>query len=126
MINYDFRKNGKGDFFGGLNAGIVALPLAMAFGVESGLGATAGLIGAIVLSIVATCIGATPLLISGPTAVMTVATSLIIADALESASTLEAALTTIFVIFLLAGFFQILFGLLRFGKYIRFVPYPLI
>jgi len=46
----DWRKNG-GRFFGGLNAAIVALPLAMAFGVESGLGAAAGLIGAFVLSV---------------------------------------------------------------------------
>jgi sulfate permease, SulP family len=116
----------KGDFFGGINAGIVALPLAMAFGVESGLGATAGLVGAIVLSIVVSIIGGMPLLISGPTGPMTVVSSLIIANELERASTPEAALTTIFVIFLLAGLLQIVLGLLKVGEYIKFVPYSIV
>jgi SulP family sulfate permease len=123
---YNIRESLKGDFFGGINAGIVALPLAMAFGVESGLGATAGLVGAIVLSIVASIVGGMPLFISGPTGLMTVVSSLIIANELERASTPEAALTTIFVIFLLAGFFQILLGVIRVGEYIKFVPYSIV
>ena len=66
---YDWRKNARGDFFGG-HAAIVAIPLAMAFGVESGLGAAAGLIGAFVLCTVASLVGGTPLLVSGPMAPM--------------------------------------------------------
>ena len=123
---YNLKQNIRGDFFGGLNAGVVALPLAMAFGVESGLGATAGLVGAIVLSIITALTGATSLMISGPTAAMTLVSSLIIANELERAASTDAALTTLFVIFLLAGFLQVIFGLIRLGKYIRFVPYPII
>ena len=62
----------KGDFFGGLTAGIVALPLALAFGVQSGLGAAAGLYGAIFLGFFAAIFGGTPSQISGPTGPMTV------------------------------------------------------
>jgi SulP family sulfate permease len=123
---YDWRKNARGDFFGGLNAAIVAIPLAMAFGVESGLGAAAGLIGAFVLCTVASLVGGTPLLVSGPTAPMAVVSSIIVANTLEKAATLEEGLSTIFVIFFLAGAFQVLLGLLRVGQYIRFAPYPLI
>jgi len=123
---YDWKKNGRGDFFGGLNAAILAIPLAMAFGVESGLGAAAGLIGAFVLCTVAALGGGTPLLVSGPTAPMTVVSSIIVANTLETAATLEEGLSTIFVIFFLAGAFQVMLGLLRIGQYIRFAPYPLI
>src|SRR5260221_4870195 len=123
---YDWRKNARGDFFGGLNAAIVAIPLAMAFGVESGLGAAAGLIGAFVLCTVASLVGGTPLLVSGPTAPMAVVASIIVANTLETAATLEEGLSTIFVIFFLAGAFQVMLGLLRVGQYIRFAPYPLI
>lgn len=49
----------KGDFFGGLTAGIVALPLALAFGVQSGLGAASGLYGAIFLGLLAAVLGGT-------------------------------------------------------------------
>lgn len=123
---YDWKKNWKGDFFGGLNAAVVALPLAMAFGVESGLGAAAGLIGAFVLCSAASLMGGTPLLISGPTGPMTVVSSIIIANTLETATSLQEGLSTIFVIFFLAGAFQVIMGLLKIGQYIRFVPYPLI
>ena len=123
---YDWNKNWRGDFFGGLSTAIVALPLAMAFGVESGLGAAAGLIGAFVLCSVASFFGGTPLLVSGPTGPMTVISSIIIANALETTTTAEEGLSTIFVIFFLAGVLQVVMGLLRIGQYIRFVPYPLI
>jgi sulfate permease, SulP family len=123
---YDWKRNARGDFFGGLNAAIVAIPLAMAFGVESGLGAAAGLIGAFVLCSVAALVGGTTLLVSGPTAPMTVVSSLIVANTLETATTLEEGLSTIFVIFFLAGAFQVLLGFLKIGQYIRFAPYPLI
>ena len=63
--------NLKGDFFGGITAGIVALPLALAFGVASGLGPSAGLYGAILLGFFAALFGGTSTQISGPTAPMT-------------------------------------------------------
>ena len=47
---FDF-KHVKGDVFGGVTAGIVALPLALAFGVQSGMGAIAGLYGAMMLGV---------------------------------------------------------------------------
>lgn len=125
-MKYDAKQWLRGDVNGGLNAAIVALPLAMAFGVESGLGASAGLVGCIVLGIVAAIFGGTPLLISGPTAAMTVVSSIVIAKEIEVAPNIETALTTIFIIFLLTGAIQIFFGLIRLGNYIRFVPYPLV
>lgn len=123
---YNLKEWWRGDLYGGLNSAIVALPLAMAFGVESGLGASAGIVGAISLAIIATIFGGTPLLISGPTGAMTVVSSLIIARAFEQLPTTETALATIFIVFLLTGLFQVLFGLLKLGQYIRFVPYPIV
>ncbi len=76
MRNFQFT---KGDFFGGLTAGIVALPLALAFGVQSGLGAAAGLYGAIFLGFFAALLGGTPSQISGPTGPMTVVTTTTVA-----------------------------------------------
>ena len=61
----------RGDIFGGLTAGIVALPLCLAFGVASGLGPAAGLYGGIILGILASLVGGTPVQVSGPTAPMT-------------------------------------------------------
>ena len=71
--------NIKGDAFGGITAGIVALPLALAFGVSSGLGPQAGLYGAIFISFFAALFGGTPTQISGPTAPMTAVSMIVIA-----------------------------------------------
>lgn len=119
-------ENFRGDFFGGLTAGIVALPLALAFGEQTELGAIAGLYGAIALAIFAALFGGTRTQISGPTAPMTVVSALIIADALKYAGSLEAALPTIVATFLLAGLIQVLFGLMRMGGYIKYIPYPVV
>jgi len=123
---YKLKEWWRGDVYGGLNTAIVALPLAMAFGVESGLGASAGIVGAISLGIVAAIFGGTPLLISGPTGAMTVVSSLVIARAFDQSPTTEIALATIFIVFLLTGIFQVFFGLMKVGQYIRFVPYPIV
>ncbi|MBE0646467.1 MAG: SulP family inorganic anion transporter [Bacteroidales bacterium] len=117
---------GKGDFYGGITAGIVALPLALAFGVQSGLGAIAGLYGAIVLGILASLFGGTPTQISGPTGPMTVVSASIGIMAIQHAGSLEKGIGMIIIIFFLAGLFQILFGVLRLGKYIRYIPYPVL
>lgn len=123
---YNLKDWWRGDLYGGLNSAIVALPLAMAFGVESGLGASAGLAGAISLGIIAAIFGGTPLLISGPTAAMTVVSSLVVIRSFETSPDNETALATIFIVFLLTGVFQIFLGLMKVGRYIRFVPYPLV
>ncbi|NPD45521.1 MULTISPECIES: SulP family inorganic anion transporter [unclassified Lentimicrobium] len=119
-------KNLKGDIFGGLTAGIVALPLALAFGVQSGMGASAGLYGAMVLGFLAAIFGGTPTQISGPTGPMTVVSATIIAMGIASYGNLDNALGVIILTFLMAGLFQIVFGLLKIGKYVKFIPYPVL
>ncbi|HRW29545.1 MAG: SulP family inorganic anion transporter [Alphaproteobacteria bacterium] len=109
----------KFDFFGGLTSAIVALPLALAFGVASGLGPTAGLIGAIVLGFFASLLGGTPLQISGPTGPMTV---IVAGLALKYNGNLEI----IFSIIILCGIIQSLFGVFRLGAYVNYVPLPVI
>lgn len=120
-------KNIKGDILGGLTAGIVALPLALAFGVSSGLGPSAGLYGAIFLSFFAALFGGTPTQISGPTAPMTAVSMVVIGTILSLHNgSIEQALPYILGVFLLSGVFQIALGLLGFGKYIKYIPYPVV
>lgn len=116
----------RGDFFGGITAGIVALPLAMAFGVQSGLGAEAGLYGAIAIGIVAALFGGTPTQVSGPTGPMTVVSSLIAAAAIDQAGGLDVGMAMVLLTFFMAGVFQIVFGLAQIGKLIQFIPYPVV
>ncbi|PKP43623.1 MAG: sodium-independent anion transporter [Bacteroidetes bacterium HGW-Bacteroidetes-13] len=127
MKNNSIFSNLKGDFFGGITAGIVALPLALAFGVQSGLGASAGLYGAIFIGIFAAIFGGTSTQISGPTAPMTVVSAIMIAKILQiNDGNLEAALPAILLIFILGGLLQVLLGILGFGKYVKYIPYPVV
>jgi len=107
------------DCFGGLTSAVVALPLALAFGVASGLGPTAGLYGAIMLGFVAALLGGTPVQISGPTGPMTV---VVAGLAIRYAGNPEI----IFMIIILCGIFQALFGVFRLGAYVNYVPLPVI
>ena len=119
--------NIKGDAFGGITAGIVALPLALAFGVSSGLGPTAGLYGAIFISFFAALFGGTNTQISGPTAPMTAVSMIIIAGIIAANDgNVEKALPVILTVFLLAGLMQIGLGVIGLGKYIRYIPYPVV
>ena len=119
--------NFKGDLFGGITAGIVALPLALAFGVSSGLGPSAGLYGAIFIAFFAALFGGTDTQISGPTAPMTAVSMVVIASILATNDgDINKALPTILMVFLLAGLFQIILGVLGLGKYIRYIPYPVV
>lgn len=111
--------NLKGNIAGGVTAAIVALPLALAFGVASGLGATAGIYGAIILGFFASLLGGTPTQISGPTGPMTV----IVASALV---TLHGNVNLLVTVILLAGIFQILFSFAKIGRFINYIPYPVI
>ncbi|NIQ03157.1 MAG: STAS domain-containing protein [Nitrospinaceae bacterium] len=124
-FKYD-PSNLRGDIFGGITAGIVALPLALAFGVQSGMGAIAGLYGAIALGILAAAFGGTASQISGPTGPMTVVSSLVVLTAIEATGSLESAFGIIITIFCLAGGILILFGILKLGTYIKYIPYPVV
>jgi SulP family sulfate permease len=119
--------NIKGDAFGGITAGIVALPLALAFGVSSGLGPSAGLYGAIFLSFFAALFGGTNTQISGPTAPMTAVSMVVIAGILAANDgDVNKALPIILTVFLLGGLLQIGLGVVGFGKYIKYIPYPVV
>jgi SulP family sulfate permease len=120
------RNNISGDIFGGLTAAVVALPLALAFGVQSGMGAIAGLYGAIALGIFAALFGGTKTQISGPTGPMAVVASAIVAGEIALYGSLDAALGTIVATFVMAGVFQIIMGISGIGQYIRYMPYPVI
>ena len=122
-----FFSNIKGDAFGGITAGIVALPLALAFGVQSGLGPSAGLYGAIFISFFAALFGGTNTQISGPTAPMTALSMVVIAGLIGAyGGSVEKALPAILTVFLLAGLMQIGLGFIGVGKYIRYIPYPVV
>lgn len=119
--------NLKGDAFGGITAGIVALPLALAFGVSSGLGPSAGLYGAIFISFFAALFGGTNTQISGPTAPMTAVSMVVIAGIIAvNDGDVNKALPAILTVFILAGLMQIGLGFLGLGKYIRYIPYPVV
>ena len=119
--------NFRGNLFGGITAGIVALPLALAFGVQSGLGPDAGLYGAIFIGFFASLFGGTNTQISGPTAPMT-AVSMVIIGGIIAANDgdVEKALPFILLVFLLAGLMQVGLGVLGLGKYIKYIPYPVV
>jgi SulP family sulfate permease len=122
---YDF-KNLKGDLTGGLVAGVVALPLALAFGVQSGLGAIAGLYGAIAVGIFAAIFGGTATQASGPTGPMTVVSAALVAATIEITGSLEAAMPIVILTFLLGGILQIVFGLINIAGYVKYFPYPVV
>jgi SulP family sulfate permease len=114
----------RGDLFGGIAAGVVALPLALAFGVASGLGPVAGLYGAIAAGIVAALFGGTPVQITGPTGPMTLVLTSVVATTMLSSGMVN--LPAVVGIMVVAGLLQIALGLCRVGSYIRYVPYPVI
>ncbi len=111
---------------GGLVAGVVALPLALAFGVQSGLGAIAGLYGAIAVGILAALFGGTPTQASGPTGPMTVVSAALVANAIEVTGSLQDAMGIIILSFLIGGALQVVFGLINIAGYIKYFPYPVI
>ena len=129
-------KNLKGDIFGGITAGIVALPLALAFGIQafggiddpaaSSMGALAGLIGATLLGFFASLFGGTHSQISGPTGPMTVITAALISGVWASQQSMSAVLISMSMAGLFCGLFQIIFGIIKLGKYVRYIPYPVL
>ena len=128
--------NLKGDLFGGITAGIVALPLALAFGIQafggiddpsaSSMGALAGLIGATFLGFFASLFGGTHSQISGPTGPMTVITASLLSGVWAAQHSMSAVLISMSLAGLFCGVFQIVFGVLKIGKYVRYIPYPVL
>jgi SulP family sulfate permease len=124
VFNHISGNNIKGDLFGGVTAAVIALPMALAFGVASGAGAAAGLWGAVLVGLFAALFGGTPTLISEPTGPMTVVMTAVIAQ--FTAANPENGLAMAFTVVMLAGLFQILFGMLRLGRYVTQMPYTVI
>ncbi|RXK14284.1 sulfate permease [Halarcobacter mediterraneus] len=109
----------KNDTLAGITAAVVALPLALAFGVASGAGAIAGLYGAIILGFFASLFGGTKTQISGPTGPMTVVTATAIVS-------FGNDFQSVFAVIFLSGLIQISFGIIKIGKWIKYIPYPVI
>ena len=117
-VKYDLDSL-RGDVFGGITSTVVSLPVALAFGVASGLGAAAGLYGAIAVGFFAAVFGGTRLQISGPTAPMAVAMAVIITT---HASSLTEALTVV----VMGGLLQVLLGVFRFGRFVAYTPHVVV
>ena len=116
----DYRGLGRtwrGDLAAGVTVGIVALPLALAFGVSSGAGAESGLVTAIVAGLVAAVFGGSNVQVSGPTGAMVVVLGPIIA---------ANGVGVLAVLCVLAGFIVIVAGVLRLGRAVTYIPWPVI
>ena len=127
FVNGLHFNNLRGDFYGGLTAAVVALPLALAMGVASGAGPIAGIYGAIFVGFFAALFGGTPAQVSGPTGPMTVVMAIIFTQytsMFPDDPAKGAALA--FTVVIMGGLFQILFGMMRIGKYIEYVPHPVV
>lgn len=111
------RTSWRADVLAGLTVGIVALPLALAFGVSSGAGAAAGLITAIVAGVVAAVFGGSHVQVSGPTGAMVV----VLAPILAAHGSTALALTC-----LMAGAIVIVAGVMRLGRLVGLIPWPVI
>ncbi|MCY4504021.1 MAG: SulP family inorganic anion transporter, partial [Alphaproteobacteria bacterium] len=109
----------RGDLFGGITSTVVALPVALGFGIASGMGAAAGLHGAIAVGFFASVFGGTRTQISGPTAPTTIIMAVIITSHTTS---LAEALTVV----VLSGLVQILLGISRLGRFAAYTPYVVV
>ena len=107
----------KSDALAGLTVGIVALPLALAFGVSSGVGAQAGLITAVVAGFLAAVFGGSNVQVSGPTGAMVVVLAPIVA---------AHGAAAVVMVGLLAGFIVVLMGVLKLGRSIDFIPWAVL
>ncbi|MBN9176286.1 MAG: SulP family inorganic anion transporter [Microbacterium sp.] len=107
----------RGDLLAGLTVGIVALPLALGFGVSSGLSAEAGLITAVVAGFLAAVFGGSQVQVSGPTGAMVVVLVPIVA---------AHGVGAVAVVSLLAGVIVVVAGVLRLGRAVSFIPWPVI
>lgn len=113
----DVKRTWKGDLVAGVTVGIVALPLALAFGVSSGAGAESGLVTAIIAGVIAAVFGGSNVQVSGPTGAMVVVLAPIIAT---------NGLGALAVVGLLAGIIVVVAGVLRLGRAVTYIPWPVI
>lgn len=109
----------RGDFFGGLTGMVITLPVALGFGVASGMGAAAGLYSAIAVGFFAAVFGGTRAQISGPTAPMMVAMAAILTNHADS-------LAEALMIVVMAGALQILLGVSRICRFVAYTPHAVI
>ncbi len=121
-----FMASYKQDVFAGLTVGVMAVPLGLAFGVQSGLGAVTGLYGAMILSLFSAVLGGTSTMISGPTGPMTIMSAFIIGSIFHTVDDRGVALNLIMLTFVFAGLFQILLGFMRIGASVKYVSYPVL
>ena len=110
----------RGDVFGGMTAAVVALPLSLAFGVASGLGAIEGLYSAVVVGMLAALLGGSRTQISGPTAPLSVAMAVVFVDYADG------ELSKALAIVAMAGIIQVLLGALRLGTFVAYTPYAVV
>lgn len=108
-----------GDLFGGVNAAIIALPQALAFGVATGFGAGAGVWGAVILTFIAGLIGSKVPMISGITGPV----AIVIASIMHALN--QDISSVIFIIFI-AGILQIMLAMTKLAEIVKYVPYPVI
>ena len=113
---YSFAKFQQ-DALAGLTVAAVALPLALAFGVASGASAAAGLVTAILAGVIMGLLGGAPYQISGPTGAMSAVLIVLVS---------RYGLEGIWIAGLLSGFLLLLIGLMRLGRFIAFIPSPVI
>ncbi|HLU42433.1 MAG TPA: SulP family inorganic anion transporter [Microthrixaceae bacterium] len=113
----DFSRTWKADLVAGLTVGVVALPLALAFGITTGLGAAAGLTTAIVAGLVAAVFGGSNVQVSGPTGAMTVVLVPLVA---------RHGTDAVVVVGILAGILVTVAGVLRLGRVVSYIPWPVI
>lgn len=116
LKTYD-KKTFMSDLMAGIIVGIVALPLAIAFGIASGVTPEKGIITAIVAGLVISLFGGSKVQIGGPTGAFII----IIYGIIQKYGFEGLTIAT-----LMAGFFLVLFGLLRLGTIIKYIPYPIV
>lgn len=113
----ELSRTWKADVLAGITVGVVALPLALAFGITTGLGAAAGLTTAIVAGLVAGIFGGSHIQVSGPTGAMTVVLVPLVA---------RHGTEAVVVVGVLAGLLLVVAALLRLGRVLAFIPWPVI
>lgn len=111
------RRTWRGDVVAGITVGVVAIPLALAFGITTGLGAEAGLVTAIVAGLVAGVFGGSSVQVSGPTGAMTVVLAPVVA---------RHGADAVLLVGVIAGVLVVTAAFLRVGRYLAFVPWPVV
>ena len=127
IVNGLHFNNIRGDIYGGLTAAVVALPLALAMGVASGAGPIAGIYGAIFVGMFASLFGGTPAQVSGPTGPMTVVMAAVFTKYTAMfPGNPEHGAALAFTVVIMGGLLQIMFGMMKLGRYINLIPHPVV